>query len=141
MTVTWYPATGNAEVLADDSLPAGPGGKHCLDVWPDHAQMVQSVARVRATRITNYGRENLSVTRHVRTRVEFDSVDDCSAYRDDLMEKLKGAGSLEVMYDGGTYRTMHNAVVTGISFAERYGVSTVIEFTFIGSHISGGAYN
>ena len=136
MLITWFPTDGLAEVIADDSLGRGAGSKACLDCWPDHVQLIQAVSRVRAASTQFYGRGNLSVTYHVQTRVEFASIADCMTYRDDVMLRVQGNGYLEISYDTGEFRTLAGAVCTRITFPERYGVSTVVDWEFTGESLT-----
>ena len=135
MYITWYPNVGEAEIIADDSLPAGPGSRKLLDAWPQHSQMVQTSPTVRGANVVNWGRSNLSLVYNIRTRVEFSTVDECMIYRDELMGKLKGRGYLELGYNS-SYRTVTGAVCTNVSYSERYGVTTVVELQFVAESIS-----
>ena len=136
MLVTWYPEIGTAEVLADDSLPTAVITKRTLESFPDHSQISQSVARPRAPNVEHFCRQNVSVTYHLRVRMGFDSFNECMAYRDDIMERMKGIGYIEINYDQGTSRIVYGAICNGISFSERYAVSHVIDFQFTGQRIA-----
>ena len=101
-------------IIADDSLPRGPGSRFLVSGWPGFEQIVQKAAYLDGTYQTNLAKENRDVTFELLAEYEFPSEDDCFSFTCLFHLYCPLEGLLEMGVVGGTGVSFPYATISSV---------------------------
>jgi len=139
MRITWFPSESGrrAFVLGDntDGL-RGAGSRVINAVVPAFQQAIDDAALLGSQERGLDARGNWAVAVTLQCTYEFASIDECRLFTCDLGAQFVGNGSLRLLFEGGSQRTLNGAVCERIAIEGDFGMVATVTYSFRGENLT-----